>query len=79
MNISGLLMSLNKEWILVLAVCSIPFLLFGAAELAGMVRQRRLEAIARRSKSPSARNSASRKAPRPGRLRRPSPWNGGSI
>jgi hypothetical protein len=44
-------MSLNKEWILVFLICSAPFLLFGATEMAGMLRQRRFEAVARRSKS----------------------------
>jgi hypothetical protein len=44
-------MSLSKEWIFVLALGSVPLLLFGVAEIVGIVRKRRLEAVARRSKS----------------------------
>jgi len=43
--------SLNKDTILVIAICSAPFLLFAAAELAVTWRRRKWEAIARRSKA----------------------------
>jgi hypothetical protein len=51
---SRCVMSLNNEWILAIAICSVPFLLFGAAELVGVMQRRRFHAIARRSKSRQA-------------------------
>jgi len=59
-------MPLSKEWILAIAICSLPFLLFGAAEIAGLLRRRRREAIARRPKSLPGRKGSS-----PKRLREP--------
>jgi hypothetical protein len=51
-------MYLYKEWILAAAICIVPFLLFGAAEVAGIVQKRRFQAVARRSKSrPAERRS----------------------
>ena len=44
-------MLLSKEWILVIALCAFPVLLFGAAEISGILRRRRYEAIARRPKA----------------------------
>ena len=44
-------MSLNKELILVVALCGLPFLLFGAAELALAWKRRKWDAVARRSKA----------------------------
>ena len=43
-------MLLSTEWMLVVALCAFPFLLFGAAEISGIMRRRRFEAVARRPK-----------------------------
>lgn len=42
---------LNNDWAAVVAICAIPFLIFGAAEFVGLLRRRQYEAIARRRKS----------------------------
>jgi hypothetical protein len=42
--------SLTDDWIWALALCATPFIIFGAIELAAMMRRRRYAAIARRSK-----------------------------
>ena len=47
-------MQFEQEWIWVMAVCAIPFLAFGAFEAAGLLRRRRLRAIAQRPKSKMA-------------------------
>jgi hypothetical protein len=41
---------LDKEWVLAIALCALPFLAFGALEAIGALRRRRLKAVAQRSK-----------------------------
>jgi hypothetical protein len=53
-------MLLSKEWILVVALCAFPVLLFGAAEISGIMRRRRFEAVARRSKARFGDGSATK-------------------
>ena len=53
-------MLLSKEWILVVALCAFPVLLLGAAEVSGIMRRRRFEAVARRSKVRFGDGSASK-------------------
>jgi hypothetical protein len=49
-----------SEWLLALLLCAVPFLVFGAIELAAHLRRRRDRAIAQRAKtrSPIARRSS---------------------
>jgi hypothetical protein len=42
---------LSDEWLLAAGICAIPFLAFGVIEALAANRRRRLNAIARRSKS----------------------------
>jgi hypothetical protein len=44
-------MNMDELWIVV-ALCALPFLAFGAAELVMLRRRRRADAIARRRKAP---------------------------
>jgi hypothetical protein len=49
-----------NDWLLALLLCAVPFLIFGAIELAAHLRHRRYRAIAHRPKSrnPNARRSS---------------------
>jgi hypothetical protein len=42
--------SLNEEWIWAIALCALPFLVFGVLEAVGALRRRKMKAIAQRSK-----------------------------
>jgi hypothetical protein len=44
-------MSVDNEWLWALAFCSVPFLFYALVETVAAWRGRRMEAIARRSKS----------------------------
>jgi hypothetical protein len=46
-------MSVNNEWLWALGLCSVPFVLYVLIETVSAWRGRRMEAIARRSKSRS--------------------------
>jgi hypothetical protein len=54
--------SLSQDWGWAAIIIAIPFILFGAFELAGMMRRRRFEAIARRSKEVRRSSSGSRRS-----------------
>jgi hypothetical protein len=41
---------LDEEWIWAIALCALPFLVFGALEAMGAMRRRKLKAIAQRTK-----------------------------
>jgi hypothetical protein len=46
---------LQNEWFWAVLLFAAPFVIFGAFEIAGMIRRRRLEAVARRVKAPRPR------------------------
>jgi hypothetical protein len=43
---------LHNEWFWAVLLFAAPFVIFGAFEIAGLIRRRRLEAVARRPKEP---------------------------
>ena len=45
---------MQDEWIWAVALCALPFVVFGAIEFVGMLRRRRLKAIAQRPKGTGA-------------------------
>jgi hypothetical protein len=44
---------LHNEWFWAVLLFAAPFVIFGSFEIAGLIRRRRLEAVARRSKGRS--------------------------
>jgi hypothetical protein len=46
---------LQNEWFWAALLCAAPFVIFGSFEIFGMIRRRRLEAVARRAKEPRFR------------------------
>jgi hypothetical protein len=47
--------SLSDEWFWAAVICAVPFLAFGALEVAAIRKRRRHEALARRSKAAAPR------------------------
>jgi hypothetical protein len=49
-------LSLSQEWAWATAIVAIPVIIFGAFEIGRLMRRRRYQAIARRSKEPRHRS-----------------------
>ncbi len=59
-------LSLTQEWALAAAIAAVPIVIFCAVEIVFVMRRRRFEALARRSKAPRRPAAASDRSRRTG-------------